>query len=75
MANSSVEARLEALEAEVARLKEQLQGSHRNDSWKSIIGTFDNDPAYEKAMKLGRQYRESQRPKSRKKSTKRDGSA
>ena len=31
--------------------------------WERIRGTFKDDPAYEEAMRLGREYRESLRPK------------
>jgi hypothetical protein len=31
--------------------------------WEEILGSFANDPAYDEAMQLGRQYRESLRPK------------
>ena len=32
--------------------------------WEKIVGSFANDPAYEEAMQLGSQYRESQELKS-----------
>ena len=35
-------------------------------SAEKIEGIFANDPAFEEAMRLGREYRESLRPKSRK---------
>jgi hypothetical protein len=31
--------------------------------WEQIAGTFENAPIYEQAMQLGRQYRQSLRPK------------
>ena len=31
--------------------------------WEQIAGTFENDPIYEKAMQLGREYREALQPK------------
>ena len=30
--------------------------------WQAIVGTFADDPLYEEAMRLGREYRESLRP-------------
>jgi hypothetical protein len=63
MATVSLEARVAALEVEVTRLKQELQDQKDQHSWKQVIGTFANDPIYEEAMKLGRQYRESLRPK------------
>jgi hypothetical protein len=31
--------------------------------WEQIVGTFEDDPIYDEAMKLGRHYRQSLRPK------------
>lgn len=66
---SLLTARLETLEAEVARLKEQFSAVAYPDLpwWEKRWGIFDNDPDYDKAMELGRKYRESLRPKSLKK--------
>lgn len=68
---ASVEERLVALEREVARLRCKVEGQEQGERawWKQIAGTFENDPYYAEAMKLGRQYRESLRPKKRKKKT------
>jgi hypothetical protein len=64
MAALSIEERLTALEAEVARLKERVDGTTDNKPWWGMIwGTFKDDPHYEEAMRLGREYRESLRPK------------
>ena len=72
MNNAILLQRLEALEAEVARLKNRLD--QKDDQaipwWKKIAGTFENDPLYEEAMRLGRKYRESLRPKARPKKKK-----
>ncbi len=64
-----LEKRVSELEAEVARLKTGSQQDNR-PWWEKIYGTFANDPHYEEAMELGRKYRESFRPKSRKKKKK-----
>ncbi|MGH9834287.1 MAG: hypothetical protein ACREBD_29135 [Blastocatellia bacterium] len=66
---SLLTARVEALEAEVTRLKGQANGVADSDLpwWEKRWGMFDNDPDYDKAMELGRKYRESLRPKSSKK--------
>jgi hypothetical protein len=51
------------LEAEVARLKEQLtppKQQHAVPWWERRFGAFKDDPMYEKAMSLGAEYRRSQ---------------
>ena len=65
MASSSpLEQRVADLEAEVATLKRKLDNLDRTTPWwEQIAGTFENDPIYEKAMQLGREYRQSLRPK------------
>jgi hypothetical protein len=65
MASSSqLEQRVANLEAEVATLKRKLDKLDRTTPWwEQIAGTFENDPIYEKAMQLGREYRQSLRPK------------
>lgn len=62
---SNIEKRLAAVEAEVARLRDLLEEKARRPWWREIAGTFKDDPCYEKAMKLGRKYRDSTKPKSR----------
>jgi hypothetical protein len=65
MASSSpLEQRVADLEAEVATLKRKLDNLDMTTPWwEQIAGTFENDPIYEKAMQLGREYRQSLRPK------------
>ncbi|MGG6269980.1 hypothetical protein [Leptolyngbya sp. AN10] len=58
-----LEDRVTLLEAEVARLKEKVEPSSK-PWWERIAGTFADSPAYEEAMRLGREYRESLRPDS-----------
>lgn len=57
--------RVEALESEVARLKAQLESRSAASQpwWEQIWGSFAGDPAFQDAMRLGREYRHSQRPK------------
>jgi hypothetical protein len=60
---AQLERRVAALEEEMARLKSQVgQTDASKPWWERIAGSFKDDPVYEKAMKLGRQYRRSQRP-------------
>jgi len=58
-----IEKRVATLERELANLRRQLEGPAPSKSWwERIAGTFEKDPVYEKAMKLGRNYRQSLRP-------------
>ena len=72
MASSSpLEQRVADLEAEVATLKRKLDNLDMTTPWwEQIAGTFENDPIYEKAMQLGREYRQSLRPKASPRRTK-----
>ncbi|HKI33702.1 MAG TPA: hypothetical protein VKA46_17745 [Gemmataceae bacterium] len=64
MATVKIEDRVAALEAEIAQLKVKIDGA---DPWKEVVwGAFADDPAFEEAMRLGREYRESLRRKPRK---------
>jgi hypothetical protein len=58
-----LEDRVAALEKEVEKLKRLVKGGAKKDWLDQIVGSFANDPLYEEAMQLGREYRESLRPK------------
>ena len=56
--------RVAALETEVAQLKAKLESAASKEPWwHQIWGSFADDPAFHEAMRLGRQYRESQSPR------------
>lgn len=64
MTNNELENRIAALEAEVALLKSKVEKKDDKTEiawWKQRIGIFADDPAHEEAMRLGREYRESQK--------------
>ncbi len=61
MSNAEIEARFAKLETEVSHLKAQIQTANQTPWWESILGTFAEDPVYDEAMRLGREYRESLR--------------
>lgn len=75
-----LESRVAALEAKVEELQQKLviaptetpEANHAKPWWEHIVGAFADDPDFEEAMRLGREYRESLRPKASKraKSTK-----
>jgi hypothetical protein len=61
---SELEQRVTDLEAEVSNLKRKVAALDTVQPWwEQIMGTFEDDPIYDEAMKRGRQYRESLRPK------------
>ncbi len=68
MTAPSLKQRVEALEAELERLKAKVDQPpcDARPWWDKIAGTFANDPIYEEAMRLGREWRESFRPTSSK---------
>lgn len=69
MASSNLEQRVQALEEEVAELKCKLAAGNETEVpwWEKVTGAFRGDPAFLEAMELGRKWRESGRPKPRKK--------
>jgi hypothetical protein len=72
MPNHKLEDRVKVLEEEVARLKIRLESPNKTkEDWlDKVYGAFANDPAFDEAMRLGREWRESFRPKPRKRKKK-----
>jgi hypothetical protein len=66
--------RVAALEAEVASLRAKVESGKPDNGawWKKVWGAFAGDPAFEEAMRLGREYRESQRPQAVRRRRKKD---
>ena len=59
----TMEERVKSLEKEVAGMKAILGRTAlvKND-WESTVGAFESDPLFKEALRLGREYRESQAP-------------
>lgn len=56
----SLEQRVDALERRVAQLDKQGNAPEGQKDWRRTIGVFANDPDFEEAVRLGREYREQQ---------------
>ena len=69
----NLEQRVAALEQKIARLQRRQESRASSDrAWlDDLYGKFSGDPIFEKAMKLGRKYRQSLRPRARKTKPKR----
>jgi hypothetical protein len=60
---AKLEKRVAELEKDLAALRKKVDGlTPSKPWWERIAGTFQHDPIYERAMKLGRKYRQAQRP-------------
>lgn len=66
MSMPTLEERVAALESEISHLKKESTPEISQDIrpwWERIRGRFESDPDYDEAMRLGREYRESLRPR------------
>jgi hypothetical protein len=74
MSTREIEKRLTAVEREIAHLKHERNPAaeaHPIHALEKIHGTFENDNAFQEATRLGRNWRQSQRPHARKSKAKR----
>ena len=64
MAVTTLEERVACVEAELERLKTRLASADhaKPAGWERILGTFADSEGFEEAVRLGREYREAQRP-------------
>lgn len=76
MTKAQLQGQVHALETEVARLRAELEEIRGPQVpwWQKISGSSADDPAFHEAMRLGREWRESFRPKPRKKTRKANSS-
>jgi hypothetical protein len=61
----TLEQRVEQLERELAQLKQHIQSTPRTPKqpwWEKIVGVFADDPDFEAAVELGKEYRQSLKP-------------
>lgn len=63
MTQAQVLKRLDDLERELRELRSQVAGEGKN-AWRSIAGSFADDPLFERAVKMGAEYRRSLRSES-----------
>ncbi len=63
MSQTEMETRIAVLEQELSVLKSKFEQIEKEKEpwWKQRMGIFADDPAHEEAMKLGREWRKSQR--------------
>jgi hypothetical protein len=61
--NSTIEDRLEAVEKSLAELKREMEIHKASPDWLThVIGIFKDEPAFDVVMRLGREFRMSDRP-------------
>ncbi len=56
----TLETRVETLEKKVAELTGASASMPRNKDWRRTVGIFKDDPDFEEAARLGREYRQQQ---------------
>ena len=66
MSAITLEERVATMERELAQIKQSLKPETLSQTipwWEKIAGSFAHSEHYDEAMRLGREYRESLRPK------------
>jgi len=58
--DQALEKRIDAVEKKVSELSDKLETVLQKKDWRSTVGAFRDDPYYEEASRLGREYREQQ---------------
>jgi hypothetical protein len=69
MARNNIEGRLAVLEAEVLRLRGEVERLNRPRDWRSVIGMFTGDEFMKEVDEAGRRIRERDRQEGRKQKT------
>jgi hypothetical protein len=66
VSTEALESRLTAVEKDLALLKQTFTGPKRNPQgpwWEKMFGSFADSEGFEEAVRLGKEYRESLRPR------------
>ena len=63
MSQTEMETRIEVIERQLKTLQSKFEKIEKEKEpwWKQRMGSFADDPIYDEAMRLGREWRESQR--------------
>ncbi len=70
MPGETLEGRLTAVEKELAELKQFVAKSQNGARWwERMFGSFADSEGFDEAVRLGREYRESLRPKGHEKTS------
>jgi hypothetical protein len=58
-----IEKRLEAVERELAALRDEVKGLKPSPNWISTItGSFKDDPEFDEVLRLGKELRDAEQP-------------
>lgn len=60
--NLTLEKRVEVLEREFTAFKSRFSSKPQRPWWEEIVGIFENDPAFDEIVALGKAIREKDRP-------------
>ena len=60
----TIEERVALIEEELKQLRELTQQLPiaKKTGWRALVGTFDDDPAFEEIIQFGKEYRSTQIP-------------
>lgn len=58
MTTAEIVQRLEVMEREIARIKEEVMASPKPGEWIATVGQFANDPSFREVVRLGREWRD-----------------
>jgi len=64
--NTQIVQRLDSIQKELDTIRSSIAGAQTKDDWRHMEGVFANEPLFEKAVRYGKKYRQSLRPKTTK---------